>query len=149
MTRVVASRIISASPSAVFKAIADVENLPRVVPCVVQVEMLSESPPRVGTRFCETRTLGSKQAETELEITEYVPDERIRMVTDTHGTVWDTVFSVRAVDGGTELALSMDAKAHKLLPKLLNPVMKSLFHKGLDKHVAAVKEYCERPATPK
>ena len=38
----------------------------------------------------------------------------------------------------------MEARAHKLLPKLLNPLMKGLYKKGLEKHLNALKIYCEK-----
>lgn len=33
---------------------------------------------------------------TELEVTEFVENDHVRYVTDSHGTVWDTVMSVKA-----------------------------------------------------
>lgn len=37
----------------------------------------------------------------------------------------------------------MDANAYKLLPKLMNPIMKYFIKKELDKDMDAVKSYCE------
>lgn len=146
MTRTIVKRSIDAPPDRVFAAVADIPNLTDVNPSVVKIEVLSEKRSGLGTRFRETRLMNGKEAVTELEITEFVPDERIRMVADSHGTIWDTVFTVQAARGRTELELRMDAHAQKLLPKLLNPIFKGLFKKGLDRHMDAVQAYCEGSA---
>lgn len=147
MTQVAVTRHIAAPVDVVFRAVTDIEMLPETNPDIVSIKFLSDGRSGVGTRFREIRRMGNKQSATELEVTELVEREHARMVADSHGTVWDTRFTVRPVEGGTELALTMDARAHALLPKLLNPIMKGLFRKGLEKHVDAVRAYCEsRPA---
>ena len=143
MTQVSVSKTIAAPVPVVFRAISDVENLPATNPDIVGVEFLSAQRAGVGTRFRETRAMGSKQNVTELEITEYVENERVRMVADSHGTVWDTVFTVTPDSAAARLEIVMDARAHKLLPKLLNPIFKGLFRKGLAKHIDAVGAWCE------
>jgi hypothetical protein len=85
-----------------------------------------------------------KEESTELEVTEYVENDRIRIVADAHGTVWDTVFTVKTIDGQTRLEMVMDAKAQKLTSKLMNPMMKGFLQKALEKDMDAVKTYCEK-----
>ena len=143
MTRTIVSRTVDAPLDVVFKAVSDIGNLPSTVPDIVKVEFLSDVISGVGTRFRETRLMNGKESTTELEVTEFIDNEHVRMVADSHGTVWDSVFTVKATGGRTELVLSMDAKARKLLPKLMNPLINGLIKKGLDKHMDAVKAYCE------
>ena len=38
----------------------------------------------------------------------------------------------------------MDARPHKLLPKLVVPLMKGLVRKAIEKDMDAVKAHCER-----
>ena len=38
----------------------------------------------------------------------------------------------------------MDARAHKLPPKLMNPLIKGMVQKAVEKDMDAVKAYCER-----
>ena len=79
----------------------------------------------------------------ELEVTEYVPHEHVRIVADTNGTVWDTVFRVEPRGDQTELTITMDAKAYKLLPKLVNPLIKGMIQKAIGSDADAIKRYCE------
>jgi len=78
----------------VFKAISDIANLPNVVPEIERIEFLSECVSGAGTRFRETRRMLGKENVTEPEVTEYVENDRVRMVAGSHGTVWDSVFVV-------------------------------------------------------
>lgn len=71
-------------------------------------------------------------------------NDRIRLVSDSHGTVWDTVFTVKAEQRQTELTMVMDAKAYKLLPKLINPLIKGMVKKAIMQDMNAVKTYCEQ-----
>jgi len=144
MTEVNVTRMIDAAPAAVFAALSDVEGLPTVFPVVVRVEFLSDTRSGVGTRFREVRLMKGKESETELEVTEYDSPSHVRMVADSHGTVWDSIFTVRAAGRRTQVVINMEARAHKLLPRLLNPLMRRLFAKGVADHADALKIYCER-----
>lgn len=148
MTRVAVSRGMTAPPEVVFRAVTDVANLPRLDPDIVKIEFLSERRSGVGTRFRETRLMKGKEMVTELEITEWTEDRAVRMVADSHGTVWDTRFTIEPVGGKTQLTIAMDARPHKLMPKLLNPLMKGMFRKGITKHLETVAHWCEsQPGT--
>jgi uncharacterized protein YndB with AHSA1/START domain len=147
MTTITSRRIIAAPIATVFGMVTDIENSPETNADVVAVEFLTESRSGVGTRFRETRSMNGKEHVTELEVTEFVENEHVRMVADSHGTIWDTVFTVRPSGAQTELEIKMDARAQKLLPKLMNPLMKGFFKKGIEGHVDAVRDHCERLAS--
>jgi uncharacterized protein YndB with AHSA1/START domain len=144
MMRTTVARTIDAPIDRVFDTIAHIENFSKAVPDIVNVEFLSDTRKGVGTRFRETRVMRGKEESTELEVTEYVENDRIRIVADAHGTVWDTVFTVKTIDGQTRLEMVMDAKAQKLTSKLMNPMMKGFLQKALEKDMDAVKTYCEK-----
>ena len=144
MTRITVARIINAPLNTVFKAVSDVEAMPEVVPEVAKTEFLSEIKTGIVTRFKETRMMGRKESVTELEITEYSENVRVRMVADSHGTVWDSIFVVNTVPGRSELTLTMDANGSWFLPRLMNFLLQGLYKKGLEKHMDALKNYCEK-----
>ena len=145
MARTTVRRTIQAPIERVFDTVAHIENFSKAVPHIVNVEFLSEQRKGVGTRFRETRLMGKREASTELEVTEYVENERIRLVSDQGGTIWDTVFTVQpAAQGGVELEMVMDANAYKLLARLFNPLIKGMIRKFIEKDMDAVKAYCEQ-----
>lgn len=145
MSTISVTTTIKAPLEEVFQTVADIRIFSEAVPDIVEMEMLSEVSTGKGTRFRETRMINGKEATTELEVTEYVENERIRLVADSHGTVWDSVFTVSESHNHTELKLVMEAKAYKLLPKLMNPFVKGFMKKALQKDMEAVKNYCENP----
>ncbi|MFQ5350082.1 MAG: SRPBCC family protein [Thermoanaerobaculia bacterium] len=145
MTRTTVTRVIAAPVERVFETVADVENFKRAVPHIVDVEFLSQRRRGIGTRFRETRRSKGNELTTELEVTEYVVNDRVRMVADSHGTIWDSVFAVRGVPAGTELTLTMDAKAHQLLAKLTNPLVMRAIQGAIENDLDLVKRFCEQP----
>lgn len=145
MTRTRMSRTIDAPVDAVFETVSDISQYTKAVPEIVRVEFVTEQKTGVGTRFRETRQMGKREATTELEVTEYVKDERVRMVSDAGGTVWDTVFTVTALsDGaGTRLDMVMEARPYRLVSRLMVPLMKGVVAKAVAGDMDALKAWLE------
>ena len=145
MTHTRLSRTIRAPTTAVFDTVADATNYTKAVSDIVKVEFLSDQRSGVGSRFRETRVMGRRVATTELEVTEYVANDRIRMVSDAGGTVWDTLFTVMPVEDGdaTRLDLVMEARPYRLLRRILVPLMKRAVAKAVASDMDAVKAHLE------
>ncbi len=138
------SRTIRAPVERVFDAVAHIENFQHISPDIVKVEFLTEQRRGVGTRFRETRRMGKREGCTELEVTEYVENEHIRLVADQGGTIWDSSFTTKDQgDGTTELAMAMEARPHKLLAHLVAPLFVRLTRKFVEQDLDAVQAHCE------
>jgi uncharacterized protein YndB with AHSA1/START domain len=144
MASTVVTRTIQAPVEQVFDAVAHIDRFSQIVEDIVRVEYLSEHERGVGARFRETRRMNGNEETVELEVTEYVENDRVRIVADAGGTVWDTLFTVAAGDRETTLTMTMEARAHKLLAKLINPLIKGMVRKSVEKDMDAVKVFCER-----
>ena len=144
MSRITIGRTINAPVDKVFDTLANINQFRQAIPHIVKVEFLSDTKAGVGTRFRETRLMRGKEVSNDLEVVEYVPNEHVRIVADTHGTVWDTVFSVRAKDGLTELTMVMDARPHQLLPKIMTPLIMPMVTKAIVQDMDSVKAFCEK-----
>ena len=144
MARVIVTRSIQAPPGVVFETVADIRRFSQAIPEITKVEMLSEVTSGAGTRFRQTRLMHGKETATELQVTEYVPNERVRIVADSHGTVWDTLFTIAASPPSTALTMRMEAKAYRLLPRILNPLICGLIKKTVERDMDAVKSFCEK-----
>ncbi len=140
----VVTKAIAAPIDVVFKTVSDINLFSKAVPHIVNVEFLSPAKAGVGTRFRETRLMRGKKAETELEITEFVENNRVRYVADSHGTVWDTVFTVEPDREYTLLTMTMDAKAKKLIPRIMNRLIRGMVQKAVEQDMNAVKQFCEQ-----
>lgn len=144
MSRTHVERTINAPVEKVFDTVAHIENFAKAVPSIVGTEFLSDIKSGVGTRFRETRRMRGKDATTELEVTEYIENDRVRIVADAGGTIWDTLFEVSPESGQVKLSVSMDARAYKFLSKLVNPFIKGFVQKAIESDMDSVKIYCEQ-----
>lgn len=143
MSTITVTRAIAAKPERVFDTVAHIENFAEVVESIINVEFLSEQRTGVGTRFRETRLMKGREATSTLEVTEYEPHRRIRLVSDEGGAIWDTVFTVKPMGASTELFMVMKAKPYKLLARLMTPLFSGLVRKAIKSDMDAVKAHCE------
>jgi len=143
MTTVSTTRQIAAPLARVFEILSNAEVFSEAVPQILNVEFLSEQKRGVGTRFRETRDMNGKEVQTELEITELVENDRIRMVSDQGGTIWDTLFTVEDAGEYTVMTMTMDCRPYRLLARLLNLVIMGMVRKAVESDMDAVKAYCE------
>ena len=146
MATVTVTRVVDAPADVVFRTVADIGHFSQAVPHIVNVEFLSEVRSGVGTRFRETRVMNGREASTELEVTEYVENDRVRIVSEAGGAVWDTVFTVSPAAEGTELSMVMDARPRTLSARLAVPLMLRMVKGAVARDMDAVKAFCERTA---
>lgn len=146
MPRTTVTRTIQAPVHVVFNTISDIRQFRQAIPHIVKIEFLTSQQSGVGTRFNETRTMRGREITTPQEVTELVENDHVRMVSDTHGTVWDTVFTVRPVDSHTELTLVMEARPYKLMPRIMNQLIKGMVRKAIEQDLDLLKAFCEKQA---
>ena len=146
MPNVTVTRRIEAPADVVFRTVAHVEQFSQAVPGILRVEFLSEVKSGVGARFRETRMMMGREASTELEVTEYVENERVRIVSEAGGALWDTVFTVAPDGEGTALKMVMDARPQTLSARMTVPLILGTVQKAVEEDMDAVKSFCEHPA---
>lgn len=145
MANVTVTRRIDAPVHVVFRTIAQVEQFSQAVPGILRVEFLSDVKSGVGARFRETRTMMGREASTELEVTEYVENERVRIVSEAGGALWDTVFTVAPDGEGTGLKMVMEARPQTTSARMTMPLVLGMVRTAVEKDMDAVKAFCERP----
>ena len=138
------TRTINAPVGRVFETVANIEGFSEAVPDIVGVEFLSEQRRGLGAKFKETRIMKGREVSSVLEVTEYIENERVRLVSDQGGTVWDSAFTLRPSGDQTLLELTMDARPYKLLARFVNLMIKPVLTKALASDMDAVKAYCEK-----
>lgn len=143
MPTITVSKLIDAPVAEVFRTVAHVDVMSKALPHVTRFEVLTDRTEGVGVRFRETRVMNGREATTELEVTEYTPDERVRMVADTNGTIWDSVFAVRRVDNKTDLTLTMESRPYRLMARIVTPLIQGPIRRAVDKDLELIKKFCE------
>lgn len=139
-------RLIDAPLELVFGVISNPEQFARAVPQVQKVEFLTDHHSGVGTRFRETRGSEGREQTIELEIKERALNDRIRIVSEAGGAVWDTLFTVRQTGAGVELSMRMDVQPKNIFARMMNSMIHGLVVKGVEADMDAVKAYCEQSA---
>jgi uncharacterized protein YndB with AHSA1/START domain len=140
------SRTIAAPLAQVFQAVSDVRNFREAVPHITQVEFLSDQKVGVGTRFRETRLMNGREHTVELEVAEYAENDRVRMISDAGGTIWDTIFTVSEGPNNVTLEMQMDIKPHTLLARIMTPLIRKMVVKGVESDMDSIKAFCESKA---
>ena len=143
MATMTVTRRINAPIDLVFRTVSQINEFSSAIPHIVNVEFLTEQQIGVGTRFRETRLMNGKEVQTELEVTEHVENDRVRLVTDSHGTVWDTLFTVRSDGDATELTMVMESRPHTLAARMMNPLIGGMIKKAVEKDMDLVQVCCE------
>ena len=137
------TRFIDAPLEAVFQTVSDVRNFRDAVPHITNIEFLTDQHVGAGTRFRETRSMNGREQSVELEVAEYVENDRVRMISDAGGTVWDSLFTVTEEAGKVTLDMQMDIRPYKLLSKIMTPLIRGMVVKGVAADMDAVQTYCE------
>ena len=141
--KIALQRHVNAPVDMVFDTIAHIDNFRQAVSDIVAVEFLGEIRSGIGTRFSETRRMGGRDYSTEIEVTDYVPNERVRLVLQAGGAEWDTVFTVRPANNGTVIGAEMTATPKSLLARVLVPMMKKSVSAAMENDLRSVKQWCE------
>ncbi len=144
MSRQAITKEIAAPVPAVFAVLSNAEQFAAALPHVVRTEFVSEQRSGLGTVFRETRSLRGREMTFELQVTEYETDRKVRMVTESHGTVWDTLFEVEPDGEHTRLIVSSDAISERLLPKIRNWLFRGMMAKAVANDLDLLKAYVER-----
>ena len=144
MRTIVVTRSIAAPIEKVFDVISGPEGFSKAVPHIKKIEFLTEQKSGAGTRFKETRLMGKREHTVELAITEFVENERVRMVSDAGGTIWDSVFTLSPKGDQVEMRMAMEAKPHKFMAKVMNFLIRSMVVKGVEADMDCIKKFCEQ-----
>ena len=136
------SEWIACPPKEVFDFIAASENAPKIVQSVTSMVKLTEGPPRVGTRYRETRLMNGKEQQAELEIVEFEPTRKYAMQNVTSGIETVYRYNIQPERDGTHIDLVCEVKA-KGIKKLMLPLVASILKKEDGDHLQRVKKILE------
>jgi len=129
MSSLSVSTHVSAPVERVFAVYTDIGKAAERIPDIVAVELLTEGPFRVGTRWRETRVMFKKQATEEMWVTSVDPPRSYTVEAESHGMRYSTRFSFVPDGAGTEVRWDFASTPQTLGTKLLSPVL-DLLMKG-------------------
>ncbi len=117
---------IEAPPEDVFRAASDVRGWPEAISGITGVEVLTEGPIGLGTRFRETRVMFGRPATEEMEFLAFDPPRSYLVGCDSHGCRYRSLFSFEAEEGGTRVEMEFEAVPLTFMAKIMSFIMKPM-----------------------
>ena len=149
MTAITVSCHIDAPVERVFELASDLPNAAERIDDITKIEMMTEGPVGVGTRFRETRIMFKKECTEEMEINEFVPNERYATVAGSHGCTYRAEFVFTPEGGGTLVAMNFESTAHTFMAKIMSVMFKFMtgtMVKCVQRDLECIKKHAEQGA---
>lgn len=120
---------VNAPVTNIFGVMTDIANAPNHISGIKNVNMVSEGPVGVGTRWKETRIMFGKESTEEMWITDFVENEKYVVEAESCGANYKTTFKFLSVDNyTTDVSMEMNVTPLTFAAKLMSPI--SFFMKG-------------------
>ena len=151
MPRISIGKHIHATREEVFAVVSDIENAPRNIVGIEEVEMLTEGPLGVGTKFRERRMMFGREAAEELTVTSYDPPNGYVVECESGGVHFRTEFLLIPDISGTHLRVVCDATPRTIVAKVVFPIAmftSDITSKCIDSVLCDIKKVAEAAAQP-
>lgn len=146
------SETIDAPVESVFGVASNLHEWVDSFTGITAIDVQTEGPVGVGTRFSETRVIMGKSQTEQMEFTEFDPPNGYVLSSTSCGTFYESKMSFHPVSRGTRVELLIEATPMTLFAKVLLPVMtplmKKMMMKCLSEDLADLKNTCEGGVTP-
>lgn len=139
---------IAAPPDVVFARAADFEHAADFISGITKVEMVTDGPVGVGTRFKETRVMFGKEHAEEMEVVDFEPPRRYALQAHNCGCRYHTEFRFTPKGGGTEIEMTFDATPLTFVARIMSFMMRFMMKscvKMVEKDLADLKQAIESP----
>jgi uncharacterized membrane protein len=144
-------RRVEAPIDVVFDIFSDIPRADKMIDAIVKIEMLTDGPVGVGTRWRETRLMFKREATEEMEVTAFDPGRSYTVGCESCGCEYESTWRFDAEGDATHVEFEMGyrpltffAKVMSPLGRLMMPMMKKCFENDFQ----ALKELAESGDTP-
>ncbi len=136
--------VINAPPEACFAVFSDLETLDTRISAISKVEILTQGPMALGTRWRETRTMFGREATEEMTISEFDPPRAYAATAASHGAEYYSRFDFAAEGDGTRVTMTFRSKPVSLVAKVMGWFLAGAMAKTIVKSVTADMEDLKR-----
>ncbi len=148
------SRTFEAPPARLFQFMTDVPGWADRIEGITRVEVLTDGPIGVGTRFRETRIMFKRECTEELEFTTFEPDRGYTIECESCGCHYITTTELIPEGSGTTVQMKMEARPLTFMAKLMSPLgglmaggLKKCLEKDLDSLKQSIEDHPSEMAT--
>ena len=147
MPGIEASTHIDAPPARVFEAITDLKSAPGRISAIKRLDVLTDGPVGVGTRFRETRVMFGREATAEMEITGFDPGRGYTTESESCGCKYSCSLAVAPERDGSRLTASFQGTPLTLPARVMSAIMMPLMRKSMvkafEQELADIKAWAE------
>ncbi len=146
MAGFILTRTVEAPCAEVFRVFTDFARLPERIPDIKKVEMLTDGPVGVGSRFRETRVLFKKEATEVMEVTAFEADRLITLGCDSCGCHYEMTHRFTPQGDGTRVEFEVKTEARSFFARLMKPLaalMMGAMKRCIEKDIDALKSAVE------
>ena len=126
----------------VFMFLTDVENRPRWISAVEEMELTSEGPLGVGSTARMVQRVLGRRMKTDILYTEYEPNRKISAKSTAGPMSFQLSYTLETVEGGTRLNMAVQGSAPGLF-KLAEPVVVRILKRSFEADLANLKDLLE------
>ena len=135
---------IDAPVETVFAITTDFDHAPLIMENVVKTEKLTEGPMQVGTRVKEVRNIRGKEAETVLIVSEFIPNQKYTVKSESFGITVEYHYIFMAKESGTTVDFNGVLHSKGLKNALIKPLFEMILKKEDKDHLVRLKQYIEQ-----
>lgn len=149
MSTVTVRTKVAAPANVVFEVASDLAHAAEHISGIKKLELLTDGPIAVGTRFRETRVMFHKEATEEMQITRLEPGRTYTVECESCGAHYSSTFQVQPEGSGSEMEMRLEARPLTLFAKLMSPLgflMAGMMKKCLEQDLDDVKRIAESRA---
>ncbi|MBU0905257.1 MAG: SRPBCC family protein [Firmicutes bacterium] len=135
---------IDAPVETVFAITTDFDHAPLIMENVVKTEKVTEGPMQVGTRVKEVRNIRGKEAETVLIVSEFIPNQKYTVKSESFGITVEYHYIFMAKESGTTVDFNGVLHSKGLKNALIKPLFEMILKKEDKDHLVRLKQYIEQ-----
>lgn len=145
------TRRVEAPIDRVFEVFSDIPRADEMVDDIIRIEMLTDGPVGVGTRWRETRLMFKKEATEEMEVTAFDRGRSYTVGCQSCGCEYESTWRFESEGDATRVDFEMGYRPTTFLARVMSPLgrlMMPMMKKCLDKDFLALKTLSESGAVP-
>lgn len=116
------SRVVNAPVEKTFLLFTDFANAAERVSGIESVNMLTDGPVGVGTRFTETRIMFGKSSTEEMEVTKFEPNKLCSVEAESCGAKFVSTFRFLKEGPNTKVEMDMLTQPISFFAKIMSPL---------------------------
>lgn len=143
---------INAPIERVFELASDFASAPQRIAGIHKVEMLTDGPVGVGTKFKETRIMMKKEATETMEVLAFDRPRGYTLGAYSCGTQYESTFDFVPEGGGTKMTMTFKYTPKSFFAKLFSPLaglMAGMVRKLVEQDMEDIKKTAESDAVLK